>query len=50
MVCEYGTPSVPSGNDAVVMASGGGETFKLRAFAAIVAVLSLTWTVNGKVP
>jgi hypothetical protein len=45
-VCEYATPTVPAGNDEVVMVSAGGLTVIDNAAVAEPPALSVTLTVK----
>jgi hypothetical protein len=43
--CEYATPTVPAGNDDVVMASCAAPTMSDRGFESIAVLLSVTCAV-----
>jgi hypothetical protein len=48
--CEYATPTVPAGNDDVVMLNGGGLIRIDSAAVVDAAALSVTFTVKFDVP
>ena len=49
-VAEYGDPTVPAANDAVVTCNWGGFTVIESAFVAVTAALSTASTVKFEVP
>jgi hypothetical protein len=49
-VCEYGTPTVPAGNEDVLITSGVGSTVSDKAFETVAVLLSAACTVNVAVP
>src|SRR5262249_17436414 len=49
-VCEYVTPTVPSGSDAVVMVTAAGSMVRARSCVSLALRLPVTGTVKFEVP